>query len=67
MWESCPDHIRSSYGKEYLNDFKFCVAKSLKNAKPECKIHEVVDDMVDAVANEQPKVSCYLNLYAKSL
>lgn len=48
--------MRNSYGDEYMKDFKTTISAHLNRAKPSEKIKEVVDDMVDAVAGQDPKV-----------
>ncbi|KAB7503761.1 D-beta-hydroxybutyrate dehydrogenase, mitochondrial [Armadillidium nasatum] len=55
LWKECPEEIRKSYGTEYLEDFKNTLHQHMQKAKPLNKIHEVVDDMVHAVAGEEPQ------------
>ncbi|KAF2351382.1 Short-chain dehydrogenase/reductase SDR [Trinorchestia longiramus] len=53
-WQECPAEVRRSYGQEYLKDFKVTVNNHMSNAKPSEKIKEVIADMVDAVAGQEP-------------
>ncbi|KAI9560428.1 hypothetical protein GHT06_014445 [Daphnia sinensis] len=53
-WDQCSDDVQSSYGKEYFEHFKESLSVHMNRAKPEGKITEVVDDMVDAVAGTEP-------------
>ena len=57
-WEECPSEVRTSYGPEYLKEFKKTVSEHLSKAKPQEKVVEVINDLVDAVAGENPQVSC---------
>ncbi|KAK3851056.1 hypothetical protein Pcinc_042265 [Petrolisthes cinctipes] len=54
-WDSCSDDIKTTYGDEYIKDFKITITQHLNRAKPSEKIAEVIDDMVDAVAGDDPK------------
>ncbi|XP_042856171.1 short-chain dehydrogenase/reductase family 9C member 7-like [Penaeus japonicus] len=56
FWQECPEDVRNSYGDEYMKDFKITISAHLNRAKPSEKIKEVVDDMVDAVAGQDPKI-----------
>ena len=56
-WHETPEEIQKSYGEEYLKDFKTSIANHLSRARPSEKIKEVIDDMIDAVAGVNPKVS----------
>ncbi|KAG0710113.1 Retinol dehydrogenase 2 [Chionoecetes opilio] len=65
FWRECSDDVRECYGDAYiqlpyvvillLQDFKSTISKHLDRAKPTEKVKEVVDDMVDAVAGDNPK------------
>ncbi|KAF2345932.1 Short-chain dehydrogenase/reductase SDR [Trinorchestia longiramus] len=59
-WQECPAEVRRSYGQEYLKDFKVTVNNHMSNAKPSEKIKEVIADMVDAVAGQEPLIRCRL-------
>ncbi|KAK4288505.1 hypothetical protein Pmani_038464 [Petrolisthes manimaculis] len=47
--------LKTTYGDEYIKDFKMTITQHLNRAKPSEKIAEVIDDMVDAVAGDDPK------------
>lgn len=55
FWQECSDDVRNCYGDDYMKDFKMTISKHLNRAKPSEKIREVIDDMVDAVAGDDPK------------
>ncbi|CAG0899277.1 unnamed protein product [Darwinula stevensoni] len=56
LWEACPKEIQDSYGKQYFLDFQSSLSKQMGRAKPESKIPEVINDMVDAAAGEAPQM-----------
>ncbi|KAG7175094.1 short-chain dehydrogenase/reductase family 9C member 7-like [Homarus americanus] len=56
FWHQCSEDVRKSYGDEYIKDFKTTISSHLNRAKPSEKIKEVIDDMVDAVAGDDPKI-----------
>jgi hypothetical protein len=58
-WLDCPAEVRRSYGQEYLEDFKVMVNHHMSQAKPTEKIKEVIADLVDAVAGQEPLVCRY--------
>lgn len=55
FWQECSDDVRQCYGDDYMKDFKSTISKHLNRAKPSEKVKEVIDDMVDAVAGDDPK------------
>lgn len=55
FWQECSEDVKKSYGDEYIKDFKTTISNHLNKAKPSEKIKEVIDDMVDAVAGNDPK------------
>ncbi|XP_069192407.1 LOW QUALITY PROTEIN: 17-beta-hydroxysteroid dehydrogenase type 6 [Procambarus clarkii] len=55
FWQECSEDVKKSYGDEYIKDFKTTISMHLNRAKPSEKIREVIDDMVDAVAGDDPK------------
>lgn len=55
LWEECPAEVRRSYGHNYLQDFKETVSTHMNKAKPSEKIREVIADLVDAVAGQEPQ------------
>lgn len=55
FWQECSEDVKKSYGDEYIKDFKMTISNHLNRAKPSEKIKEVIDDMVDAVAGDDPK------------
>ena len=57
FWQECSEDVKKCYGDDYMRDFKITLSKHLNRAKPTEKVKEVIDDMVDAVAGQDPKVS----------
>lgn len=55
-WDQLPNEILNDYGREYLEQFKDSIGAHMSQAKPQHKISEVVNDMLDAVAGTEPKL-----------
>jgi len=53
-WNKCSYDVRATYGEDYYEDFKTCLENHMSGAKPAYKIHEVIDDLVDAVVGSEP-------------
>lgn len=56
FWQECSEDVKRCYGDDYMKDFKDTLSKHLNRAKPTEKVKEVIDDMVDAVAGQDPKI-----------
>lgn len=56
MWLGGSEEVREAYGKNYYDAATEATLKVLDNSRPACKVYEVIDDLVDAVASTNPKV-----------
>ncbi|XP_059480965.1 short-chain dehydrogenase/reductase family 9C member 7-like [Neocloeon triangulifer] len=55
-WDSSPDNVKKIYGEEYFAEFKKIISGLLTKAREPQQIAEVIDDMVDAVIGDEPKM-----------
>ncbi|CAB3371331.1 Hypothetical predicted protein [Cloeon dipterum] len=55
-WDSSPDNVKKTYGEKYFADFKETICGLLNMAREPQRIAEVIDDMVDAVIGDEPKM-----------
>lgn len=63
VWSNTSASVKESYGEEYHKDWEDTLDRSLdKLAQPEERIRDVIDCLVDAVANEDAKTQYIPNL-----
>nr|CAD7408238.1 unnamed protein product [Timema cristinae] len=64
VWASCTRDVQAVYGEQYFQNSKTELQTLLTTARP--GLHEVVDDMVDAILGADPKVSTSTSSWAHS-
>ena len=53
-WAETPSEVKDVYGEEYFDAFCRNIAKQMTRARS--NVHEVVEQMVEAVTTENPKI-----------